>query len=213
MGQTTRLVSEIRDLLAKNKLIPPTGMDSRNGILRAYMQWACGQELPAGIITHHNDNNYFVLDEQTFKVLYAYEPKKETPVAEKAAATATTPNPMSKLLDSVKTGAHLALANEAGELSLEAIGAMFPQLQPLLKDDLGRSLGKAAGATLLAYLAEVTNLPEKENVSKVCGLVMTASTQEVASEKLAALRPVLMKLAALGKSLPSVINTTAEEAK
>lgn len=170
-----------------------------------YVNWAAKRGVSVSLAQH---TDCFYIDERSYTTLR----DDWTKFKEKKMATPTTPAATPEkphaLLAPIKLGAQLALANEAGELTLEAIASLFPQLQPFLKDDLGRSLGKAAGATLLTYLAEATDIPEKENIARVCGLVLTASTQEVASDKLAALRPILLKIAALGKTIPAVAAST-----
>lgn len=130
----------------------------------------------------------------------------------KSMATIST-NPPRSVLDrtkeSVKEGAKLAAANEAGEVALDAMIALVPQLAELSKTPMGRAIGKALSAVALSYAAEASGFEGAPMVSSICDHVVTVSSMEITADKLKLLRPAFLKLADLSRTLAAAAPTAS----
>jgi len=178
-------------------------------VLKAYRDWCVGVKL-AGTAEPLQGSVSLVdlirVERMDFDKLC--EVAAKTTMEKNKMTTTSEKNTASDIVLAAKLGAKLAIANEAGELVLSAVVAAFPHLEQHFEDPTGRAIGKAVSAIGLAYLAETLGVEDREKINTICNLVVTSSTQELAEDKLKAIRPLFSKLAAIAQNLPQVTSST-----
>lgn len=110
--------------------------------------------------------------------------------------------------NAVGLGVAMAATNQSGEILVDMIKALFKNnvmVEAALEDELVRELAKASLALLLYSAAENAPgvMPKAEAISRISKLQVTWSTAKLSNEQLAKLRPMMMKLAEIGESLPA----------
>ena len=136
-----------------------------------------------------------------------------TPLAQQPDAKSngeTRPGILDRAKGSLKEGAKLAAANEAGELVLQAMIGVMPQLEALTETPTGKALGKVISALAVSYAAEASGFESALVVQGVCDKVVTAASMELTADKIKLLRPVFHKLTELSKQLAEVDKPPSE---
>jgi len=112
-------------------------------------------------------------------------------------------------------GVAMAATNQSGEVLIDIAKVLFknsPLLAAGLEDPLVREIVKMTMATILYGAAEnAPNLiPKAAAISNVAKLQVSWSTAQITNEQLAAIRPLLLKLADIGESLPPALTDGSE---
>jgi len=106
-----------------------------------------------------------------------------------------------QIINSVKMGAQVALADEAGNVILQfADSASNGRLAPYMQTEEGRSLVKMVAATLLLHAIDFASEDEdtRGKVAAGCGLVIEAASRDFLQPRMAELRKVALDLARIG---------------
>lgn len=105
------------------------------------------------------------------------------------------------IVDSIKKGASVGLADEAGNLILEFVNTTTKgQLEPYMQTPEGVAIVKLVASTLLMHGIEFVS-DDKDTQAKVsagCGLVIEAASRDVLQPRMAELRKVGLNLANVG---------------
>jgi hypothetical protein len=105
------------------------------------------------------------------------------------------------IVDSIKKGASVGLADEAGNLILEFVNTTTRgQLEPYMRTPEGVAIVKLVASTLLMHGIEFVS-DDKDTQAKVsagCGLVIEAASRDVLQPRMAELRKVGLNLANVG---------------
>jgi len=97
----------------------------------------------------------------------------------------------------VKLGLQQAVADEAGDIALNAMIKAFPALKAFTEDDLTRDLLKVVSALGLSYVAEVLESEFAPRVNVAAELIVTVASQRVTKDRLKAFAPAIKKIAGL----------------
>lgn len=106
------------------------------------------------------------------------------------------------ILDSVKKGAKVGLADEAGTMVLEFVNSTTGgKLQPYMQSPEGKALVKLVAATMLMHGIDLVS-DDKDIQHKFaagCGLVIEAASRDVLQPRISDLRKIGMHLAGIGE--------------
>lgn len=102
------------------------------------------------------------------------------------------------LKNAALAGAELAAANEGGEIALEILTKLVPELEHKFDDPTARALGKAVAAYAITFLADAAAFEKADTVRNVAEKVITVSAFEISQQNLRKIRPLLMRFAKIG---------------
>lgn len=126
------------------------------------------------------------------------EKKMEKKMEKKTQSTS------SMLSDHLVRGGKVAIADEAGDITLDIARKMLGETWPeVFNTESGRMFAKLVAAMTLHYGAEKfpDMVPGAENIQAACGYVVEAQARDLIQPRLSTLRPALTRLATVGKSV------------